>query len=234
MKNATHTVKRAVILAAGRGERLHPLTLKVPKPLVEVHGVAMIESAINALMKNGIREIHIVTGYMKDAFLSLKDKYPLINLIDNPLYDTCNNISSLYAAREYLENAIVMDGDQIVKNPAVLCRKFCKSGYNAVWTDKHTDEWCLNVLDGKIKSCNIGGERAYQLFSVSHWTAEDGRRLKTHLEEEFIERGNRQIYWDYIPLFSHAREYDLGIIEMNAGDIVEIDTLEDLEKEKGL
>lgn len=228
---AMHTAQRAVILAAGKGERLHPLTLKVPKPLVKVHGVPMIESAINALAAGGITEIHIVTGYMKEAFLPLSKKYPFIGFIDNPFYNTCNNISSLYVAREYLQDAIIMDGDQIIKNPKAVCKSFARSSYSAVWTEKHTEEWCLYLAGGKVKSCTIGGERAYQLYSISHWTAEDGKRLKTHLEEEFEARGNRQIYWDNIPLFTHAKEYELGIIEMKDGDVVEIDTLDDLKEE---
>lgn len=229
--NSTHTVRRAVILAAGKGERLRPLTLTVPKPLIKVHGKTMIESAIDALLQNGIKEIHIVTGYMKDAFLPLATRYPFIDFINNPLYDTCNNISSLYAAREYLEDALVMDGDQVIKNPAILCRNFTLSGYFAAWSEGHTDEWTLKIDGGIVKSCAIGGEKCYQLFSISRWNAQDGRRLMRHMEEEFEENHNRQIYWDNIPLFLHAKEYTLGITKIDIDDVSEIDTLEDLKRE---
>ena len=88
-------VKRAIILAAGKGERMLPLTKNVPKPLIRVNGVRMIDTIINSLYKNGIDEIYVVVGYMKEKFYSLKDDYPCITMIDNPYYDNCNNISSL-------------------------------------------------------------------------------------------------------------------------------------------
>ena len=57
-----NTVKRAIIMAAGSGERMHPLTLEIPKPLIPVNGVRMIESVIEGLLANNIREIYIVVG----------------------------------------------------------------------------------------------------------------------------------------------------------------------------
>lgn len=232
-KGTKHTVRRAIILAAGKGERLRPLTLNVPKPLIKVHGRAMIESAIDALLQNGIQEIHVVTGYKKEAFLPLAVKYPSIDFVDNPMYDTCNNISSLYAAREYLEDAIVMDGDQVIKNPAILCRNFAMSGYFAAWSYGRTDEWTLQTDGGIIKSCAIGGENCYQLFSISRWSCQDGKLLRHHLEKEFAVNSNRQIYWDNIPLFLYAKEYTLGVTKINIDDVAEIDTAEDLKMEDG-
>ena len=63
-----YKVKRAIIMAAGIGKRMRPLTLKLPKPLIEVNGVRMIDTIIDALLVNGITDINIVTGYMADKF----------------------------------------------------------------------------------------------------------------------------------------------------------------------
>ena len=64
-------VARAIIVAAGRGTRMYPVTCKTPKPLVRVGGVRMIDTIIRGLEENGISEIHIVVGYLKEQFESL-------------------------------------------------------------------------------------------------------------------------------------------------------------------
>ena len=130
-------------MAAGLGKRMYPITQTTPKPLVKVNGVRMIDSVIQALHKNGITEIYIVTGYLKEQFYVLEDEYEGLHILENNFYADCNNISSLYVARNYIEDAIILDGDQIIYNDSILDPKFEKSGYNAVWTDEKTDEWLM-------------------------------------------------------------------------------------------
>ena len=212
-----YKVERAIIMAAGKGTRMRPVTLHTPKPLVKVNGKRMIDSVIEALHKNGISEIYIVVGYLKDQFEILPKEYENVKLIENPFYDTCNNISSLYVARDYIENAIILDGDQIIYHEKILAPEFDRSGYNAVWTDDETEEWLMTVEKGIVTSCSrTGGKGGWQLYSVSRWNEADGKRLKHHLELEFNEKYNRQIYWDDVVMFCHADESELGIRPMNA------------------
>ena len=51
-------VERAIIMAAGKGTRMLPITLKTPKPLVKINGIRMIDTVIQALHHNGIFEIY--------------------------------------------------------------------------------------------------------------------------------------------------------------------------------
>ncbi|CBK79346.1 CTP:phosphocholine cytidylyltransferase involved in choline phosphorylation for cell surface LPS epitopes [Coprococcus catus GD/7] len=224
-----HRVQRAIIMAAGLGNRMRPVTLTTPKPLVKVNGIRMIDTVIEGLHQNGIYEIYVVVGYLKDQFMGLEQEYPGVQLIENPYYDTCNNISSLYVAREHIENAIILDGDQIIYNAEVLSSEFERSGYNSIWTDEETDEWLQTVENGIVTSCSRnGGKCGWQLYSISRWTAEDGRKLKYYLEEEFAQKGNRQIYWDDVAMFCYPQAFRLGIRPMLKGDVIEIDNLSEL------
>ncbi len=227
MSEETHIVKRAIIMAAGIGKRMQPLTFQIPKPLIKVNGVRMIDTVVDGLRGNGITEIYVVVGYLKEQFYEW-GKEKGVAIIENPYYNTCNNISSLYVAREHLGDCIILDGDQIIYNPSILDSHFTLSGYNAVWCDGETNEWLMDVKDGVVTSCSrTGGLHGWQLYSISRWTAEDGDRLRSHLEHEF-ESGNRQIYWDDVAMFYHFHDYKLGIRKMKSSDIIEIDDLDKL------
>lgn len=226
-----HKVERAIIMAAGIGKRMQPVSFETPKPLIKVNGVRMIDTVIQALHANNIFEIYVVVGYLKKKFDCLKEEYPGVEIIENPYYDTCNNISSLYMAREHIENAIILDGDQIIYNKDILAPEFERSGYNAVWTGSETDEWLLTLTDGIVTECSrTGGKGGWQLYSVSRWSRNDAEKLKRHLEIEFEEKKNHQIYWDDVALFCYPDEYELGIRAMQTNDILEIDDYKELVK----
>ena len=219
-------VKRAIIVAAGLGERMVPLTYETPKPLIKVNGVRMIDTIIDALHSNDIFEIYVVVGYLKEQFSYLKDKG--ITLIENPYYKGANNISSLYVAREHLEDCIITDGDLVIYNKKILHKNFNVSGYNAIYTDSYSKEWIMELDDeGRVINCTVSGEKGYQLFSISRWAKEEGKLLKEFIEKEF-ESGNRDIYWDDIPMFLYKDEFSLGIEEMDRNDVLEIDSYEEL------
>ena len=209
-------------------------------------------AVVDGLRSNGITEIYVVVGHLKEQFYEWAAERQAewaaerqaewaaerqaewakeetcecakeqlgVQIIENPDYATCNNISSLYVAREHLGECIILDGDQIIYNKEILDPHFTLSGYNAVW--------CEGEEDGVVKSCSrTGGRHGWQLYSISRWTAEDGAKLRRHLEQEF-ESGNRQIFWDDVVMFCHFDEYRLGIREMQAEDIIEIDGIDEL------
>jgi CTP:phosphocholine cytidylyltransferase-like protein len=220
-------IERAVIVAAGVGKRLRPLTLTTPKPLIAVQGIPMIETGIRGLRQNGVEEIYVVTGHLGDQFGYLTALYPGLTLIENPYYQTCNNISSLYVARAHLENAFVMEGDLIIRNAAILSRDFTHSGYLAQRTPT-PPEWSLTVENDRIINCNIaGGQGTHRLMGVSLWTQEDGRRLSALVETAFL-GGAKDIYWDELALFSHRDDFHLYIRQIAPEDITEIDTVTEL------
>jgi len=107
--------KNLIILAAGKGRRLRPVTDKIPKPLVKINGVPAIENTIMQACAANIKEIIIVIGYKAEQFKYLESKYPNLRLVVNDEYATKNNISSLKAALPYLKNSYIADSDIIMQ-----------------------------------------------------------------------------------------------------------------------
>ena len=80
-------INTALILCAGFGKRLNPLTLNTPKPLIELNNVSVLETCINLIESLDIKEIFINTFYLKDQIRSfinkkiLKLKYQLLRMV---------------------------------------------------------------------------------------------------------------------------------------------------------
>ena len=107
---------KVVILAAGFGSRLRPLTNEMPKCMVEVNNVKIIEKQITNLLRNGIKEeeITVVTGYKTEKLeLYLKNNYKNVNIIINKDYEKTNNMYSLYLTKNIVNNSdfILMNAD---------------------------------------------------------------------------------------------------------------------------
>ncbi len=102
--------KNAIILAAGFGMRMVPINLETPKALLNVNGETLIERQIKQLHAVGIKEIHVVVGFMKEQFEYLMDQYG-VDLIVNPSYSSHNNLSSLALAAKYISNSYIIPCD---------------------------------------------------------------------------------------------------------------------------
>lgn len=108
---------QVIILAAGLGSRLMPMTAGVPKPLVPVAGVPIIQRSLAALARCGVKRAIIVLGYRAEQIReTLTEWCPLeeVHFIHSDCYRYKNNSTSLWAAREFLCcNTLIMDGDVV-------------------------------------------------------------------------------------------------------------------------
>ena len=110
-------INTALILCAGYGKRLNPLTLKTPKPLLKVNDISLLENTINLINDFGIKNILINTYYLKEQieeFINKKNFNCKINLIEdgNSILDTGGGILNLIKKSEN-ENFFVFNPDTI-------------------------------------------------------------------------------------------------------------------------
>ena len=135
---------RAVILAAGEGTRLRPLTADRPKCLVEIGGRSMLAWQVDALARAGIDDVTIVTGYRSDQIVLGSRR------VQNPRFETTNMVASLMCARAAFDggdDVLVAYGDIVYEPrlPQALAESDCAVGVliDRVWKRL----WALRMED---------------------------------------------------------------------------------------
>ena len=223
-----YRVKRAVLIAAGFGTRLVPITLNTPKPLIRVHGRRIIDSLLDAVYAAGIEEVYIVRGYLAEQFDQLLYKYPNVTFIENPLYNESNNISSALMAKDMLGGAYVFESDLLLYNSRLVTKYQYSSNYLGVPVEV-TDDWCFRTKKGFITDLSVGGTNCHHMFGISYWTDEDGARLAKDIEATYRMPGGRERYWDEVALRYFAQNYRVRVRECTFDDVIEIDTFRELQ-----
>lgn len=222
-----YKVKRAIILAAGFGSRLVPITLNTPKPLVLVNGKKIIETLLDAIVAAGIPEIIIVTGYLHECFDILLKKYSNIKLVYNSKYNEANNISSAYLVRDKFDSAYVLDSDLYLTNQKLIRKYEYRSNYLGIKVDR-TDDWCLETKNSIITDEKIGGINCYQMAGIAYYNSTDGKRLNQDIYDVYNSPGGKEKFNEQVALIDKKENYKIYIRECNRGDIIEIDTFNEL------
>jgi L-glutamine-phosphate cytidylyltransferase len=117
---------RAIILSAGQGRRLLPLTENTPKCLLPILGKPIVEWQIDALLANGISEITVVTGFQSSLVEAvLQRRYAnlgQINVLFNPFFAVADNLASCWIARFTMDRDFVLLNGDTVFEEALLAR----------------------------------------------------------------------------------------------------------------
>lgn len=219
---------RAIILAAGMGTRLRPLTLTTPKSLIKVSGEPLLERQIKFLQEKSINEIIVVTGYLHEKFDFLAHKYG-VTLVHNDKYDVYNNFYTMYLVKNYLSDAYVIDADNyLVEN--FLEADIKESTYFSAFKTDFVDEWLLECEDdNRVKNILVTSGSGTILSGVSYWNAETGQILNDIIDNYYLNRDYTQLYWDNV-VMENLDKLTVYRKEIPSNAIFEIDSLSDLEK----
>jgi choline kinase len=116
---------KVLILAAGMGVRLMPLTRNTPKSLLDLgHGLTLLETQLEAIRECGVEEVVLVTGYRSEqieAKIAHDDGFRF-RIVYNPFYASSNNLVSAWLAQPHVgEDYLLVNGDDVF-DPAVMRR----------------------------------------------------------------------------------------------------------------
>ena len=117
-------IEHAILLSAGQGSRLLPLTAENPKCLIEFSGRTLIEWQIEMLARGGVKHIDVVTGFQTDQVEDLlsahRDPRVTVECHFNPFYKVADNLGSCWIVREkMMQDFLILNGDTLVSEDIV-------------------------------------------------------------------------------------------------------------------
>ncbi len=221
-----YKVDNAIIMAAGFGLRSLPLSRIVPKGLYIVKGEVLIERQIQQLLETGIKEIVVVVGYLKEQFQYLKEKYGVI-LVENEDYYRYNNISSLYAAKEFLKRSYICCSDNYFKEN-IFEEYVYDSYYACKYTEAYADEYCVTKTEGEyITEIVKGGSHAWYTIGEAFFSAAFSQIFLKYLEQEYQESETKKMLMDDFHI-KHIEELPFRLVKYSDEMLQEFDTVEDV------
>lgn len=231
---------KALILAAGLGSRLAPLTNDCPKSMVPVNGKPILVKQIENLIDNGIEDITIITGYKSHVIEKLiESKYPTIKLIHSEDYNNTNNMYSAYLAKNIIgENDFLMMNADVFYDSSVLKSLLEFDFPNAVVTDiGNYNEESMKVIEDAGKLIEISKQISKEdalgsSIDVYKFSKDAGNKF-FDICRRYIDEKHEYKLWSEIALNDCFKEIEFRACPLN-GRWLEIDNLEDLKAAENL
>ena len=230
-------VTTALLLAAGTGSRLSPLTDRMPKCLVEINGISILERLVDSLKSYGFKRLVIVVGHQEECirdFLGTRAGRMEITYITSPRYKTTNNIYSLWLARNAIKEPFMLLESDIVFKMQML--------KNMLWPDRMAiakiQPWMNGTtvtidnhqeIDAFWASGNdsLGG-RHYKTVNIYSFSTTSWGLIKERLERH-ISNNNVNSYYETVfsELIAEGSLHFTPVL-FGTNQCYEIDTLDDL------
>ncbi|HEX2763590.1 MAG TPA: phosphocholine cytidylyltransferase family protein [Allosphingosinicella sp.] len=236
------TIAKAILLSAGKGSRLLPLTAERPKCLIELSGKSLLEWQLDALRAAGVAEAVVVTGFRDDLVEAVVAARPDVRTLFNPFYHVADNLGSAWLARGELDrDLLLLNGDTLV-SPALLATVLgADTGPIAVTVDEKDayDADDMKVLHEGDRLRRIG-----KALEPGQYNAEsiglvafrdDGPRLFADQVERMMRQpdATRRWYLRAIDALAQAGA-DVRTVSIRGDEWQEVDFPEDVEKARAL
>ena len=230
-------ITTALLLAAGTGSRLKPLTDNAPKCLTEVNGMPILGRLVRCLVRQGFNRLVVVVGYLDGQvreYLESNASGLTIDFVDCPDYATTNNICSLWQARHHIHEPFVLIESDLVFDPHML-RAMRTPDHIAVARFQAPMSGTTVSLDpsGRVVSFNVGADPrdadlCYKTVNVYSLSLPVWQEVVRRLERR-ITAGQVHDYYEVVFAEMVAdRALSFQAVHFDAGRWYEIDTLEDL------
>ncbi len=238
---------QALMLAAGKGARLGKYTRNNTKCMLEVNGKTLLERTIDSLLEANIDKFIIVLGYKKENVINFikekgLDKKINITYVYNDIYDTTNNIYSLYLAKEYLKNddTILLESD-IIYDKSII-KKLVDSNYESAAVVAKYNEWMdgtvvtlnkSNVIKNFIEKKDFDYKDVslyYKTVNIYKFSKDFSNRFYLPFLESYIKcYGNNDYYELVLKVIANLKEVKLYSYILNNELWYEIDDCQDLD-----
>ena len=229
---------KAVILSAGYGSRLLPLTMEIPKCLVKVEGREILLQQLTALAEAGVREAAIVVGYRHRQVREFVAERALplrVSTVFNPFWSVSNSIGSVWVAREHLLAPFCLLNGDTIFDETVLTEALRQPppgiGLLVEATRGHIlDDMRVAVSDGRVTAVAKDLDPArttHRSLGVITSTGSDG--AYAHALQTVIERDSGHAAYHHAIVAELAATVGVSAIEHQAGKWQEIDRPEDID-----
>ncbi len=234
---------QCVILAAGKGNRLHPFTNLIPKTLLPINNKPILYWLLNAVYSSGINDCAIVVGYKKERiyeFLSDLFKKNIV-VIENELYDSTNNAYSLWLAKEFcLDNGkqdsplLLLDSD-IIFERGLLTTFLTTSVPDSIVIrsqGEHDSEEMKVELSEEKYVVRFGkdlpiSETTAESVGIEWFSSHTKKRLFEILDERMISEAGKNEFYENSFQQLIDEGYKLSAYNVGSSNVLEIDTMKD-------
>ena len=234
---------KALILAAGYGRRLRPITNSIPKCMVEVGGVPLLERTLNYLVELGVKDVAIVVGHLADyirARVGSTWRGANITYYENSRYLETNNVVSFYRAMPFFDDDLLMLECDLYYRKEILQALLESEGDCSILVSPFDPERmdgsvvfadqgrAAELVLGKWQTSGVDYSNALKTVNMYRFSKAFLQKFATLVEWYVNNMGENSYYEKALGAMIYLRENDVRVVNVSPDSWLEIDQVSDL------